>query len=179
MQTEEIETRFQAIEAVIAQLPEDYQPFGFFLRLSGARTEKSLSLTVGDIENAFSDGYKADLHSKFLVEHLGGALSASAVDYLLKYVVTSRKAILQRLSIDPARAPRQVFIDKNGRPLEGANVSTAFRNASARSGQVPPIGPRDIRQAVVAAYAAALTDRELIITLAQSEADSGAFAEET
>ncbi|NEK40686.1 hypothetical protein GR250_04485 [Rhizobium leguminosarum] len=35
MKIEKIEERIKAIEAVIAELPEDYQPFGFFLRLSG------------------------------------------------------------------------------------------------------------------------------------------------
>ncbi|MGO7018618.1 hypothetical protein [Rhizobium leguminosarum] len=176
MQAEEIELRFKAIDAVIAELHEDYKPLAFFLRLSGARIERALTLTVADIENAFGDGYTIDHHSKFLVKQLDGALSASAVNYLLRYVVTTRKAALERLSVGTTKGPQDVFIDKNGRPLESAKVFTAFRMASAKCGQDPLIGPRDIRQAIVGAYAAAMGDRHLFVVLAESEAGSGAFA---
>jgi hypothetical protein len=176
---DEIESRFKIIEEVLAELPTDYQPVGFFLRLSGAGLETALGLNVSDIVNAFKAGYAPDLHLKFLVGDLGGVLSANAVDYLLKYIVTLRKAILHGLRIDQAKSSQAVFIDQAGLPLQPKSVVTAFRMASTKSRQGAFITPHRVRQTVAAAYAEIGRCRhtDLVMTLGYMEANSGAFAE--
>jgi len=180
MHVEEFEARFRSIEAVISCLPEDYRSFGFFLRLSGARFGDALDLTVGAIEDAFSESYTPRQHLKFLVGNLGGVLSAHAVDYLLQYAVTSRRSILEQCHLGKTLPTTKVFIDGKGIPLSRAKVVEAFRKANKTLNQEPFIGPREIRHAASAAYAAATNSKhsDLIAVLGYVEMNSRAFGDQ-